>query len=226
MKSHQRTNRTIQPAERHSIAERVEPPDEKQPTDKHVVQPDERLQEVVAQALLPDEFDAVARDALKEASQAMAQGDHELVEKTLRLALVSARKSNNTQLVKTVVSCLLDARKGAKFLPVRSTEMSSPARNAAETADVKFPIPTKAERTESRRKILEVYGKNRRAQKDVVQKRTLAMEFLQTAKETQNDWVARFVLLDLAREEAVNGIDYPRPRCRPLMKWCYSRSEA
>jgi hypothetical protein len=191
------------------VIQSAESSDEKPPPDKPLVQPNERLQGLAAQALLPEEFDSVARDALKEASRQMVQGDRELATMTLRLALASARKSDNAQLVKTVVLCLLDARKGAKFLPVRLGERASAARRAVDTVDSKFPIPKEAERTKSRRNILEVYATKIAAAKDIVQKQALAIEFLRTAKETQKDGVARFVLLELAREEAVSGIDCP-----------------
>ena len=82
-------------------------------------------------------------------------------------------------------------------------------RNAGETADVKFPIPGKVECAKSRRIVLEVYGEQIAGAKAMAQKRVLAKHLLQIARNTQNDWVARFVLLDLAREEAVHAIDCP-----------------
>ena len=57
--------------------------DEKPATATPAVERGKALQEAASPALLPDEFASVARDALNEASQAMAEGDHDLVTKNI-----------------------------------------------------------------------------------------------------------------------------------------------
>ena len=173
-----------EPDERRSIGQRVEPSAETPPTNKPVVQPGERLQEMFAQALLPDEFDAVARQALKEASQAMAQGNQELVKRKLRRALSSARKSENSRLLKDSSAVPSRRQERREVLADALTEMASPARTPADAARRKISCPeqSRAETGIKATHLLESTAPRSAGAKDLVRKQALAKEFLEKAQ--------------------------------------------